>query len=177
MSSTALPSLFGPGPRRNAAGPSLALRIETFARRWSLDHRLALGERPDNEPALALRARQLVGAKTRRTLARGLRRSVRLAQEPPRWGAAAPLDRRAVHDARRLLIELALRLTDPDPVGARGVALISDLLADGGSPLYAPGWTLERSGNELSSRLRSASLALEHCHTIDTPDAGISTSP
>ena len=176
MSSTALPSLFRPGPRRKTAGPSLALRIETYARRWSLDHRLALGERPDNELALALRARQLMSDKTRRALARSLRRSVRIAQEPPRWGAA-PLDRRAVRDARQLLIELAVRLTDPAPVGTRGVALISDLLTDGASPLYAPGWTEERSGSELSSRLRSAAQALEHCHTIDTPGAGISTSP
>jgi hypothetical protein len=81
-----------------------------------------------------------------------------------------------VRDARQLLIGLAVRLTDPAPVGPRGVALISDLLSDGGSPLYAPGWTAGRSGTELSSRLRSASLALEHCHTIDTPGGGISTS-
>jgi hypothetical protein len=47
------------------------------------------------------------------------------------------------------------------PVGVRGVALISDMLADGGSPLYEPGWTGERAGAALANRLRSAGNALD----------------
>jgi hypothetical protein len=138
----------------------VALRIEVFLRRWSLDHRLAMGERPDFDPALGLRAQQLMRDKTRRTLARSLRRDVRLAFEPIRWGASAPLDRRAVADARPLMDGIARRLTAPAPVGVRGVALISDMLSDGASPLYEPGWTGEPRNGALKHRLQSADQAL-----------------
>src|SRR5213592_4124237 len=141
--------------------PPLALRLEVFLRRWTLDHRLAMGERADLDPALALRADQLMRWDTRRSLARSLRRSLQLAYEPLRWGSSAPLDRRAVADARPLVDGLARRLTAPLPVGVRGVALISDMLADGGSPLYEPGWTAEPRNGALASRLRSAGNALD----------------
>jgi hypothetical protein len=141
--------------------PSLALSIEVFLHRWSLDHRLAMGERLDRDPALALRACQLTEEKTRRSLARSLRRTLRLAAEPLRWGSSVALDRHAVADAGPLMDDLAMRLTAPEPVGVRGVALLSELLADGGSPLYEPGWTGERSRDALANRLQSAERALE----------------
>jgi hypothetical protein len=140
---------------------SFALRVEVFLRRWSLDHRLAMGERPELDPALALRAQQLMGDRTRRSLARLLRRNLRLAHEPTRWGTSTPLDRQAVVDAGQLMNGLAVRLTAPVPVGVRGVALISDMLGDGASPLYESGWTGERRGRALKHRLTSAGRALE----------------
>jgi hypothetical protein len=140
---------------------SVALRVEVFLRRWSLDHRLAMGERPELDPALALRARQLMQDKTRRSLARSLRRSLQLAYQPMRWGSSAPLDRRAVVDATPLMDGIARRLTAPMPVGVRGVALISDMLGDGASPLYDPGWTGEPTNGALKNRLTSAGRALE----------------
>lgn len=140
---------------------SLALRVEVFCRRWSLDHRLALGERADHDPALALRAHQLTGDETRRSLARSLRRAARAARQPLWWGSSAPLDRRAVVEAGPLVSGLAQRLTAPAPVNVRGVALISELLTDGGSPLYEPGWTGEPTNGALANRLKSAGRALE----------------
>jgi hypothetical protein len=140
---------------------SLVLRVEVFVRRWSLDHRLAMGERPEFDPALALRAKQLMREKTRRSLARSLRRSMRLAYEPRRWGSSTPLDREAVADARQLMNGVAARLTAPVPMGVRGVALVSDMLGDGASPLYESGWTGEPTRHALKHRLTTAGRALE----------------
>jgi hypothetical protein len=140
---------------------SFALRVEVFLRRWSLDHRLAMGERPEFDPALALRAQQLMRDKTRRSLARSLRRNRRLAYQPTRWGTSTPLDRHAVAEAGPLIDGLARRLTAPFPVGVRGVALISDMLGDGASPLYEHGWTGECTHRALEHRLTSAGRALE----------------
>jgi hypothetical protein len=139
----------------------VALRLEVFLCRWSLDHRLAMGERADLDPALALRANQLMRWETRRSLARSLRRALQLTYEPLRWGSSAPLDRRAVADARPMLDSLARRLTAPLPVGVRGVALISDMLSDGASPLYECGWTGEPRNGALANRLRTAGNALD----------------
>jgi hypothetical protein len=140
---------------------SVRLRVHVFLNRWSLDHRLAMGERPELDPALALRAQQLMGDKTRRSLARLLRRNLRLAFEPRRWGSSTPLDRNAVADAAPLMDGIARRLTAPTPVGVRGVALISDMLGDGASPLYDPGWTSRPTAGALTHRLHSAGRALE----------------
>ncbi|HXD57915.1 MAG TPA: hypothetical protein VN606_08350 [Thermoleophilaceae bacterium] len=137
------------------------LRVHVFLNRWSLDHRLALGERPDFDPALALRAQQLMRDKTRRSLARLLRRDIRLAFEPCRWGSSSPLDRHAVADAAPLIDGIARRLTAPTPVGVRGIALISDMLGDGASPLYDAGWTSQPTAGALTNRLHSADRALE----------------
>jgi hypothetical protein len=164
---TAATDRLGAGRGSGEAGskrPSLPLRIKVRTHHSSLDRRLAEGERPDHDAALELRARQLTSDRLRRGLARSLMRALHSAQEPRRWGSAAPVDRRAVTDARLQLIELALRLEQPDPVAARGIAMISELLTDGGSPLYAPGWTSDRGGNELRTRLYSAAAALERVY-------------
>jgi hypothetical protein len=74
-----------------------------------------------------------------------------------RWS----LDHRAVVNARALMDGIARRLTAPAPVGVRGVALISDMIGDGASPLYVSGWTRASSNGALANRLRSAGRALE----------------
>jgi hypothetical protein len=86
-----------------------------------LDRKLAEGERPETAPALAARALRMTSMTFRRDLAASLRRII----------AAVPARRSAQE-----LAELAGRLTAPGPVPARGVALVSQLLADGGGPLY-----------------------------------------
>jgi hypothetical protein len=54
-------------------------------------------------------------------------------------GAAAPLDRDEVHGCRELLYDLADDLRHGKLVQPLGVALLRQLLRDGGSQLYAPG--------------------------------------
>ena len=60
-----------------------------------------------------------------------------VAQPPRPRGAAAPLDRSAVLACDEFLRELAHDLRHAGPVQVRGVALVRQLLRDGGSPLYA----------------------------------------
>jgi hypothetical protein len=157
MSTTAIPR---PGSRPQNTGPTLATKLNVLTHHWSLDRRLAEGERPDGDPALELRASQLTSEKARRRLAGSLRRTVELAPEPMRPGSTAPLDRWAVLADRDRLIEIANRLDSSQPVGVRGVAMISDLLSDGASPLYAPGGIKGRHGHELANRLQSVGNAL-----------------
>ncbi|HEY7631911.1 MAG TPA: hypothetical protein VH817_14480 [Thermoleophilaceae bacterium] len=139
----------------------LALKIEVLARRWSLDRRLVEGALPESDAALRLRARQLTGTKNRRKLASSLMRAADRVSRPNVFSPTAPLDRRAVAEARPQMIELSHRLEDSSPVGVRGVAMIHQLLTDGTSPMYSPGWTAERSATELSDRLSAAARALD----------------
>jgi hypothetical protein len=159
MSSTYVHDGFG----HNGARPSLGLRMDVLAHRWSLDQRLAEGAYPERDAALGLRARQLTSPKLRRRLADSLTRAVRRVSVPNVFSPAAPLDRRAVAQVRPQLVELADRLQDSTrPVEPRGVAMIKELLADGTSPLYSPRWDQDRSENELSQRLSAAARALSH---------------
>ena len=97
--------------------PTLSVRGRVFLQRASLAGRLAAGASPSDSPELA-----------RRILATSLERVIDAAEEPPR------------------LIGLAAELRDTGtPVNVRGVALVDNLLTDGGSPLYteSPDETLE----------------------------------
>ncbi len=128
-----------------------------------LDRELAGGARPEATPPLAARAIRLTSMKVRRDLARSLRRILAAAGLPP---AEAPALARVVAEVRRArptaarpplgvarqphvavrrtrisrfapeLAELAGQLVQPGPVPARGVAMVSQLLADGRGPLY-----------------------------------------
>jgi hypothetical protein len=101
-----------------------------------LDRQLAEGARPEQSPALAARALQMTSMAFRRDLAASLRRI-----------PAAP--------AAQELRELARRLTAPGPVPVRGVAIVAELLADGGGPLY------RRAGpDDLGTIIRLAAEAL-----------------
>lgn len=147
-------------PRTGRGTGQLALRVGVLAHRGSLDRRLAEGAYPESDEALGLRARQLTSIKSRHRLASSLSRAADRVSQPRVYTSAAPLDRRAVAKARPQLIELARRLEDSSPVGVRGVAMIHQLLVDGTSPMYPPGWTSERSDSELSQRLSAATHAL-----------------
>jgi hypothetical protein len=110
-----------------------------------LDRQLAAGARPEASAILAARAMFLTSVRFRRGLAANLRRMVvaaapvapdarlsdRLARQPH-----VPLRRDRIARSAPQLAELAGSLAAQGPVPARGVAMVSQLLADGGGPLY-----------------------------------------
>jgi hypothetical protein len=109
-----------------------------------LDRALAAGARPEASAGLAARATRLTSTGFRRDLAASLRRILVAAGEPVAarspLGAARPL-RVPLRSARisrsaPLLAELASRLLEPGPVPVAGVAMVTELLADGAGPLY-----------------------------------------
>jgi hypothetical protein len=116
----------------------------------SLDRRLADGARPEANAALAARAMVLTSVRYRRGLAGSLRRMLAASASPqtsPRLltasrsaGAArqphVPLRRDRIAGSASELAGLARSLAGQSPVPAQGVAMVSQLLADGGGPLY-----------------------------------------
>jgi hypothetical protein len=113
-----------------------------------LDRKLADGARPEQSPALAARALQMTSMAFRRDLAASLRR---IAVAAPEAAAARGTPAASLTE----LTELAGRLTAPGPVPARGVAIVAELLADGGGPLY------RRAGpDDLGTIIRLAAEAL-----------------
>lgn len=117
----------------------LALRTRVLLSRRQLDRRLAKGEKPDH-PALALRAAQLVERKNRERLAAHLERLVDESKTKGReLSAAAPIAYGRVVASRDELRSIADSLRGTKPIQARGVAMLSTLLTDAASPLFAPG--------------------------------------
>jgi hypothetical protein len=90
-------------------------------------------------------------------LADGLARAIRDAEgATPGFSAAVQPHRQEVVAARAALSILERRLRNPEPVTARGVALLQALLTDGASPVYRP-----TEPGALGSQLRAAAAALE----------------
>ena len=118
-----------------------------------LDRQLADGVRPEVSAVLAARAMVLTSVRYRRGLAASLRRMLATSVSPqtrPRLMAASrsagaarqphvPLRRDRIAGSASELDELARSLAGQSPVPAQGVALVSQLLADGGGPLYRAG--------------------------------------
>jgi hypothetical protein len=123
---------------------SLWTRAVAYLRFASLDEALANGVPPESGPALALRAERLIAPRMRRRLAHTLRfyvNEARRRRAPSRapWPAAPPpLPASGPHVAGAAdeLLALADLLEGPGPAEVRGVALVSVLLTDGGSPLH-----------------------------------------
>jgi hypothetical protein len=119
----------------------------------SLDRQLADGVRPEVNAVLAARAMVLTSVRYRRGLAASLRRMLAASVSPqarPRPMAASrsagaarqpyvPLRRDRIAGSASELDGLARSLAGPSPVPAQGVAMVSQLLADGGGPLYRVG--------------------------------------
>jgi hypothetical protein len=115
-----------------------------------LDRQLADGARPEANAILAARAMFLTSARFRRSLAASLRRILVASMSPetrPRLMAASrsagaarqphvPLRRDGIARSAPGLAGLAGSLAAQGPVPARGVAMVSQLLTDGGGPLY-----------------------------------------
>jgi hypothetical protein len=124
-----------------------------------LDRELAGGTRPETTRPLAVRAIRLTSMEFRRDLATSLQRILAAAGLPveqarTRGGAVralpapahrstgvarppyVPVRRTRISRSAPELAELAGQLVQPGPVPARGVAIVSQLLADGRGPLY-----------------------------------------
>jgi len=122
-----------------------------------LDRQLAAGTRPETSAILAARAMRLTSMVYRRALAASLQRMLaasasasrsprarpRLAVAPSSAGVArqpvVPLRLDEIARSASGLAGLAVCLAEQGPVPARGVAMVSQLLADGGGPLYRTG--------------------------------------
>jgi hypothetical protein len=116
----------------------------------SLDRQLAKGTPPEANALLAARAMYLTSTEYRSILAAGLRRilaasvSQQARPRPALSRASAgvarqphvPLRQDRIAGSAAELARLAGRLTQRGPVPARGVAMVSQLLTDGGGPLY-----------------------------------------
>jgi hypothetical protein len=136
--------------------PGWGLRGRVFLKRGSLVRRLAAGASPSDSPELARRAQQLSRHRHRRQLASGLERMIDAAEERPYpHSASVPLRREAILNARAPLLGLAFELRDGAEVSAQGVALVEQLLRDGGSPLYT-----ETPDETLEGAIRRARAAL-----------------
>ena len=119
----------------------------------SLDRRLAGGVRPEENTVLAARAMVLTSVRYRRGLAASLQRTLAASVSPqtrPRVMTASrsagtarqlyvPLRRDRIAGSASELDGLARSLAGQSPVPAQGVAMVSQLLADGGGPLYRVG--------------------------------------
>src|SRR5579859_3433654 len=118
-----------------------------------LDSALARGAPPEASVSLAARAARLTSTPFRRDLAASLRRILLAVGEPGEpglpglpvaarspFGAArpvrVPLRPAPISRSAPLLADLVGRLLEPGPVPVRGVAMVTELLADGAGPLY-----------------------------------------
>jgi len=135
-----------------------------------LDRELAAGASPEASATLAAQAMRLTSMEFRRGLAASLRRVLVAAGGPgipgpqPLTGHApltparpprVPLRLARIRQSAPGLAELAGQLVQPGPVPARGVAMLSQLLADGTGPLYR-----EASRDDLGAIVEQAARAL-----------------
>jgi len=147
---------------RRTRGPLLGgfwLRVRTRWQVADLDRRLAIGTDPMQSDELSLRVGQLGSEATRSRLATALRGAVETAtgRHPPL--IATRLRRPAIRDNEDLLLALADRLRDGEPLGVEGVALTARLIDDHSSPMY-------REGASLADAVAEALAALDRGHRI-----------
>jgi hypothetical protein len=120
-----------------------------------LDRTLAEGASPEAAVTLAARAMQMTSIRYRRQLAASLWVVVAPGGARPAIAPHVPVAAGRISGSVPQLAELAGRLTRPGPVPARGVAMVSRLLADGCGPLYHPA-----SRQDLSAIIERAGRAL-----------------
>jgi hypothetical protein len=120
--------------------PTVSLRIRTAVQRSALTSALADGADPSDRRELALRAIQLTSRRSRKTMARTLRRIVAEAHQPPlARSSAAPIRRVAVLDAEGAINAIIERLTDDQPVHPHGMAIVLRTITNADtSALYLP---------------------------------------
>lgn len=147
---------------RRSRGPLLGgiwLRVLTRWRAQELDRQLASGIDPMRSDELSLRVGQLGSARTRVLLAGALRDAVELAN-----GRRAPLittrlQRPEIQENQQLLLALADRLRDGEPLGVQGLAMTVCLVHHRSSPLYRTG-----ASGALPATVADALAALERGH-------------
>jgi hypothetical protein len=136
-----------------SAGLLLGLRARLAG--GGFDARLAAGEDPAGDPALAVRAVQLTRPRARMRFACGLERVCSDSRPRAAFSSAIPVNYRAVGVARPALGQLSAALRDREAVDARGVALAQAILTDLTGPLYRPA-----AEDALCEATREALLAL-----------------
>jgi len=145
---------------RRTRGPLLGgvwLRVLTRWRAADLDRQLAKGIDPMRSDELSLRVGQLGSAGTRYRLAVAARRAVETAngRHPPL--ISTRLRRPVIRENEDLLLTLADRLGNDEPLGVEGLAMTARLVNDHSSPMY-------RAGASLRGALSDALTALERGH-------------
>jgi hypothetical protein len=129
-----------------------------------LDRELAAGTSPETSASLAARAMALTSTKARRDLAASVQRILAAAGHPPAAPPAPaaavrparlPLNRARISGSAGPLATLADTLAAPGPVPVQGVAMVSQLLADGTGPLYR-----QTDGDDLGDIIENAARAL-----------------
>jgi hypothetical protein len=128
-------------PSRRGAefGRGFAAQVQAWARRHALDAALAAGADPSESPALACRAARLTRRRSREDLAAWVDEILTAAAGRPHdLSVAVHPDHDEVLGASSRLIEVAELLRSPAPVYVQGVAMLRDLLSDGGSCVYVP---------------------------------------
>lgn len=141
--------------RRSAIATGFVSSVLARVAAPRLDARLAAGEDPLSEDALARRSRRLVSGRSRRRLACGLGRAWSTPPEPAVLSAAVAVDEHAVEVARPALQQLASALRSRADVEPRGVAITQVLLTEPSSALYRPAYP-----EELYELARAALFAL-----------------
>ena len=141
-------------PRRSWRRVRLSVSVRWQAAR--LDRELAAGLSPRSSELLAHHARRITGRRSRISVADGLARTLRSANDAiPAFAAAVRPHGQEVLTARPVLAALERRVRGPEPIAPRGMAMLRSLLTDGTSPLYRP----DEHG-ALGSQLRAAAAAL-----------------
>jgi hypothetical protein len=120
-------------------------RMAARCRALRLDRELADGTSPEASASLAARAMRLTSTQFRRDLAVSVQRILVAVGQPSAILPSRPVAGRPLHvpicrvrvsQSAPLLAELAGHLAGPGPVPVQGVAMVSQLLADGTGPLY-----------------------------------------
>ena len=138
---------------------AVATRARVFVSGHSLDRELAAGIDAEGSDALRMRSRQLLRPSHRRRLAGRLEWIMRKAEEAdPESRSEQTIDSFEVKKAHVLLAQLAEWLRGSEPLDPCGVAIVSCLVGNADSPVFAPGWRLEGVGRQktLAQRAREA---------------------
>lgn len=127
-------------PVADVPRPPLRKRWAARFRAGRYDRQIAVGVPAQNGSALAAHYARLASDAERKTIARALRRTVRDARaDGPLMSSRIPLHVPNITAAEDIIDTILLRLQSPRPVGARGMARLRVLLADGSGPLYRYG--------------------------------------
>jgi hypothetical protein len=144
---------------RRSRGPLLGgvwLHVLTRWRAADLARRLAHGADPVESDELSLRVGQLGSTSVRSRLAAALRGAVEMANgsHPPLFTTRMRLA--DIRENEELLLALAERLHDGEPLGVQGLAMTARLVDDRSSPLYRPA-----ASGSLTATVLEALAALE----------------
>jgi hypothetical protein len=138
---------------REMREPGRLPRLLARARSGALDRSLIAGRDPAASRQLAARASRLTSRRQRSAIADALERVLQATQESPSRRRVLP-SRSSVLANLPAISGLADLLRAPSPLYAQGVALVSELIADGTGPVFTG------DAGDLARRLREARSAL-----------------